>query len=91
MSSYYRAKKREAGPPARELRDVVLKGKVMEVREGEKGRKVYGARKIWLELNSQGIAVARCSRRFLGFCGLTSITARPIKARAAAGSTSGTP
>src|SRR5689334_4925180 len=33
----------------------------MEVWEGEKGRKVYGARKIWLELNSQGIAVARCT------------------------------
>jgi hypothetical protein len=24
---------------------------------GEKGRKVYGARKIWLELNSQGVPV----------------------------------
>ena len=33
----------------------------MEVWEGEKGRKVYGTRKIWLELNSQGIAVARCT------------------------------
>ena len=33
----------------------------MEVWEGEKGRKVYGARKIWLELNSRGIAVARCT------------------------------
>ena len=33
----------------------------MEVWGGEKGRKVYGARKIWLELNSRGIAVARCT------------------------------
>jgi len=33
----------------------------MEVWEGDKGRKVYGARKIWLELNSRGIAVARCT------------------------------
>ena len=61
MSSYYPAKKREAEPPAREIRDEWLKEKIMEVWEGEKGRKVYGARKIWLELNSQGIAVARCT------------------------------
>ena len=39
---------------AREIRDVDLKEKIMEVWEGEKGRKVYGARKIWLELNSAG-------------------------------------
>jgi putative transposase len=61
VSSYYHVRKREAEPSAREIRDVVLKEKVMEVWEGEKGRKVYGARKIWLELNSQGIAVARCT------------------------------
>ncbi len=61
MSSYYHAKKREAEPSAREIRDEVLKGKIMEVWEGEKGRKVYGARKIWLELNSRGIPVARCT------------------------------
>ena len=33
----------------------------MEVWGGRKGRKVYGARKIWLELNSQGVPVARCT------------------------------
>ena len=33
----------------------------MKVWQGEKGRKVYGARKIWLKLNSQGIPVARCT------------------------------
>jgi putative transposase len=38
-----------------------LKEKIMEVWKGEKGRKVYGARKIWLELKSQGVAVARCT------------------------------
>ena len=32
----------------------------MEVWKGRKGREVYGARKIWLELNRQGIPVARC-------------------------------
>jgi hypothetical protein len=37
------------------MRDAVLKEKIMEVWSGGKGRKVYGARKIWLELNSQGV------------------------------------
>jgi putative transposase len=61
VSSYYQAKKREAEPSAREIRDEVLKGKIMEVWKGRKGRGVYGARKIWLELNSRGIPVARCT------------------------------
>ena len=61
VSSYYHAKKREAEPSAREIRDVILKEKIMDVWEGEKGRKVYGARKIWLQLNSGGIPVARCT------------------------------
>jgi hypothetical protein len=55
VSSYYHAKKREAEPAAREIRDAVLKEKVLELQEGGKGRGVYGARKVGLELNSQGI------------------------------------
>jgi hypothetical protein len=47
VSSYYYARKRESEPAAREIRDAVLKEKIMEVRAGEEGRKVYGARKIW--------------------------------------------
>jgi putative transposase len=61
VSSYYHAKKRELEPAAREIRDAILEGKIMEVWTGEKGRKVYGARKIWLQLNSDGIPVARCT------------------------------
>jgi HTH-like domain len=62
VSSYYYAKKREAEPAARETRDAVLEEKIMEVRKSErKGREVYGARKVWLELNRQGIPVARCT------------------------------
>jgi putative transposase len=61
VSWYYHVKEREAEPPARDIRDVVLKEKITEVREGEKGRKVYGAREIWLELNGQGGPVARCT------------------------------
>ena len=81
MSSYYYARKRESEPAAREIRDAVLKEKIMEVWAGEEGRKVYGARKIWLELNSQGVAVARCTverlMRELGICGASPGRKRP--------------
>lgn len=58
-SSYYYAKKRRAEPSAREARDSVLKVKIMEVWKSGKGRKVAGARKVWLLMNSDGIPVAR--------------------------------
>jgi putative transposase len=81
VSSYYHAKKREAEPPAREIRDAVLKGRIMGVWKGGKGRKVCGARKIWLELNSQGIPVARCTverlMREQGICGASPERKRP--------------
>ena len=71
MSSYYFAKKREAEPTARETRDAIMKDKIMEVWKGEKGREVYGARKVWLELNRQGIPVARCTvERLMGDLGI---------------------
>ncbi len=81
MSSYYFAKKREAEPTARETRDAVLKEKIMEVWKGEKGREVYGARKVWLELSRQGVVVARCTverlMRELGIGGARSRRKRP--------------
>jgi putative transposase len=53
----------------------------MEVWIGEKGRGVYGARKIWLELNSQGIEVARFTverlMRKLGIRGVGNPRKRP--------------
>jgi putative transposase len=81
VSSYYHAKKREAEPSAREIRDVVLKEKIMEVWKSRKGRKVFGARKIWLQLNSDGIPVARCAverlMRELGIRGASPKRKRP--------------
>jgi putative transposase len=81
VSSYYFAKKREAEPPARETRDAILKEKIMEVWKGDKGREVYGARKVWLELNRQGVVVARCTverlMRELGISGARSRRKRP--------------
>ena len=81
MSSYYYAKKREAEPTARETRDAMLEEKIMEVWKGRKGREVYGARKVWLELNRQGVPVARCTverlMRGLGIGGARSGRKRP--------------
>jgi putative transposase len=81
VSSYYYAKKREKEPSARDTRDEYLGEKIMEVWEKEKGRKVYGARKIWLELNAEGIEVARFTverlMRKLGIRGAGNTRKRP--------------
>ena len=83
MSSYYYAKKREAEPTARETRDAILKEKIMEVWKGRKGREVYGARKVWLELNRQGIPVARCTvERLMRGLGIGGARARRKRAAA---------
>jgi putative transposase len=81
VSSYYFAKKREAEPTVRETQDAVLKDRIMEVWKGEIGREVYGARKVWLELNREGVSVARCTverlMRGLGISGVRGRRKRP--------------
>ena len=48
MLSYYYAKKREAEPAAREMRDAVLKEKIMEVWSGRKaGRFMVRGKSGW--------------------------------------------
>jgi len=70
-SSYYAALKRPVSVRAR--RDEGLKDKILQV--WEQNRKVYGARKIWWELQDQGLGVARCTverlMRALGIAGTT--------------------
>ncbi len=56
-STYYDAARRV--PPARAVRDEQLKAAISRVHAGNYG--VYGARKVWLQLNREGIAVARCT------------------------------
>jgi transposase InsO family protein len=81
VSSYYFAKNRAGEPTARDARDAVLKDKIMVVWKGSKGREVYGARKVWLELNRQGVVVARCTverlMRGLGIGGVQAGRKRP--------------
>ena len=62
VSTYYAAKKRGREPSAREQRDEWLKKEIMRVWEDRrKGRRVYGARKVWRQLRRDGIEVARCT------------------------------
>jgi putative transposase len=79
-STYYAAKKREGSPPARDVRDGKLKGEIMRAWK-EKGRGVYGARKVWRELNREGVGVARCTverlMREMGIAGATARRKRP--------------
>ncbi|MFE0631231.1 IS3 family transposase [Streptomyces sp. NPDC058864] len=70
-STYYAHHKRRAMPSARTVRDAELKEQISEVFEAN--YRVYGARKIWRELNRQGSDVARCTverlMRELGIAG----------------------
>ena len=42
----------------------------------KKGRRLYGAKKTWLELNREGVAVARCTvERLMGELGIAGVAA----------------
>jgi transposase InsO family protein len=61
-SSYYAYKAREANPqlqPARWLRDEQLKPEIQRI--FEENFSVYGAHKLWKQLNREGYVVARCT------------------------------
>jgi putative transposase len=68
-STYYDTAGRP--PSARAVRDEQLKAAVTRVHQDNYG--VYGARKVWLALNRQGVPVARCTverlMRELGLAG----------------------
>ena len=68
-STYYAARAAKAQPCKRALRDEQLKVDIARVHAQNYG--VYGARKVWLALNREGIAVARCTvERLMGELGL---------------------
>jgi putative transposase len=56
-STYYAARARP--PSARAVRDAQLRAEITRV--WKDNREVYGADKVWLELNRQGIGAARCT------------------------------
>jgi putative transposase len=66
-STYYAARSRQAS--ARAVRDERLIAEIRRV--WTSNFEVYGAEKVWLELNRQGIAVARCTvARLMRMAGL---------------------
>ena len=56
-STYYASRKRQ--PSAREVRDTVLREQIGKVHVAQFG--VYGARKVWRQLQSEGVTVTRCT------------------------------
>jgi len=71
-STYYEQKARKADPdrlPERAKRDAHLREEIQRVWKGN--FQVYGARKVWRQLNREGIRVARCTvERLMGEMGL---------------------
>ncbi len=66
-STYYEQVSRE--PSRRQHRDTELIAHIQRVHTANYG--VYGARKVWLALNREGITVARCTvERLMGKLGL---------------------
>jgi len=61
-ASYYEAKAREADParlPARAQRDAELRPEIQRVWKAN--HEVYGAKKVWKQLNREQVPVARCT------------------------------
>jgi putative transposase len=79
-SSYYAARARP--PSARAVRDTQLQAEIRRVHtDPDRGRGVYGARKVWHQLRRDGVAVARCTvERLMRAAGLRGATRgrRPI-------------
>ncbi len=65
-------------PTRREQRDQVLLGHIRRVRA--ENYSVYGARKVWLQLNREGIVVARCTvERLMSADGLQGAVRGKVK------------
>jgi putative transposase len=58
-SSYYAVKTREHKPSRRAVRDSELLAEIRRIHGSNYG--VYGVRKVWWQLQREGITVARCT------------------------------
>jgi putative transposase len=75
-STYYEVKSR--APSVRQLRDEQLKVEIARVHAVNFG--VYGARKVWKQLNREGIRVARCTvQRLMRELGLQGVRRGRLK------------
>jgi putative transposase len=69
-STYYAARGRQ--PSARAVRDQELLARIEQVHAGNYG--VYGARKVWHQLEREGVVVARCTvERLMRQAGLAGV------------------
>ena len=81
VSTYYAAKNRKDAPSDRELRDEELVPLIREVWEG-RGKRLYGARKVWKQLRREGVDVARCTvERLMRAEGMMGVVARRRRPR----------
>jgi len=73
----------EREPSQRQQRDEWLKKEITRVWEDpSKGQRVYGARKVWLQLQREGMEVARCTvERLMRELGIARAAARHKKPR----------
>ena len=77
-STYYDMRHRQPGRQA--VRDEELKNQIARVHQKNYG--VYGARKVWLVLNREGIGVARCTvERLMRELGLAGVRRGGVKRR----------
>ena len=88
-STYWSAKRRP--PSARSIRDEELKLEIQRVYEENFG--VYGAPKVWVQLNREGIEVARCTvERLMADLGIQgAVRGKPKRTTVAAGSSAARP
>ena len=71
-STYYEVKRRQREPSARAGRDAQLLVEIRRVHERTGG--VYGAEKVWWQLQREGVVVARCTvRRLMRMHGLQGV------------------
>lgn len=71
-STYYDARARARAVTDADLRDEYLMVRIARVHHANYG--VYGARKVWLALNREGVAVARCTvERLMKVLGLQGV------------------
>jgi putative transposase len=91
-STYYAAKKREQEETARDIRDEYLRKEIMRAWEDpRKARGKYGARKVWRQLNRDGIIVARCTvERLMRELGIGGVKARRKRPRTTVPAPTGT-
>ena len=81
-STYYEWK--DKLPSRRQERDAVLLGHIRRVHTDNFG--VYGPRKVWLQLNREGIGVARCTiERLMRADGLVGAVRSKVKRTTIAG------